>query len=143
MRNTWKKTAAFLLAFTLAAAPLSQTGVKGGLFGRSGIVAYAAEESESFSTNTSASTYTGDHFKIEVTDKGDGDGFTLNGEGYSPATITALYGETINKIELVRGYYAGEPHVLSDTAVMSQDDETFTFTNIYKSFYKSTFYFYI
>ena len=41
MRNTWKKTAAFLLAFTLAAVPLSQTGVKGGLFGNIGIVAHA------------------------------------------------------------------------------------------------------
>ena len=42
MRNTWKKTAAFLLAFTLAAVPLSQTGVKGGLFGGAAIVANAA-----------------------------------------------------------------------------------------------------
>ena len=46
MRNTWKKTAAFLLAFTLAAVPLSQTGVKGGLFGKVGIVANAAETKE-------------------------------------------------------------------------------------------------
>lgn len=43
MRNTWKKTAAFLLAFTLVAVPLSQTGVKGGLFSNIGIVASAAE----------------------------------------------------------------------------------------------------
>ncbi|WP_303836993.1 Ig-like domain-containing protein [Ruminococcus flavefaciens] len=41
MRNTWKKTAAFLLAFTLAAVPLSQTGAKDGLFGGRSIVAHA------------------------------------------------------------------------------------------------------
>ena len=43
MRNTWKKTAAFLLAFTLAAVPLSQTGAKDGLFGGRSIVAHAEE----------------------------------------------------------------------------------------------------
>ena len=42
MRNSWKKTAAFVLAFTLVAAPLTQTGSKGGLFGATGIVAHAA-----------------------------------------------------------------------------------------------------
>ena len=41
MRNSWKKTAAFLLAFTLAAVPLSQTGAKDGLFGGRSIVAHA------------------------------------------------------------------------------------------------------
>ncbi|WP_024860509.1 Ig-like domain-containing protein [Ruminococcus flavefaciens] len=44
MRNTWKKTAAFLLAFTLAAVPLSQTGAKDGLFGGRSIVAHAISD---------------------------------------------------------------------------------------------------
>ncbi|WP_303797693.1 hypothetical protein [Ruminococcus flavefaciens] len=46
MKNSWKKTAAFVLAFTLVAAPLTQTAGKGGLFGGSAITAKAAEYSE-------------------------------------------------------------------------------------------------
>ena len=46
MRNSWKKTAAFVLALTLVAAPLTQAG-KGGLFGGSAITAKAAPPSES------------------------------------------------------------------------------------------------
>ncbi|MBR3667269.1 MAG: Ig-like domain-containing protein [Ruminococcus sp.] len=46
MKNSWKKTAAFVLAFTLVAAPLTQAG-KGGLFGGSAITAKAAPPSES------------------------------------------------------------------------------------------------
>jgi len=46
MRNSWKKTAAFVLAFTLVAAPLTQTAGKGGLFGGSAITAKAADYSE-------------------------------------------------------------------------------------------------
>uniref|UniRef100_UPI0025CB8FB5 Ig-like domain-containing protein n=1 Tax=uncultured Ruminococcus sp. TaxID=165186 RepID=UPI0025CB8FB5 len=42
MKNSWKKTAAFVLAFTLVAAPLTQTAGKGGLFGGSAITAKAA-----------------------------------------------------------------------------------------------------
>ena len=45
MKNSWKKTAAFVLAFTLVAAPLTQAG-KGGLFGGSAITAKAADYSE-------------------------------------------------------------------------------------------------
>ena len=41
MRNSWKKTAAFVLAFTLVAAPLTQTGSKGGLFRSTLMSAYA------------------------------------------------------------------------------------------------------
>ena len=47
MRNSWKKTAAFVLAFTLVAAPLTQTAGKGGVFGGSAITAKAAPPSES------------------------------------------------------------------------------------------------
>ena len=42
MRNSWKKTAAFVLAFTLVAAPLTQTAGKGGLFGGTAITTKAA-----------------------------------------------------------------------------------------------------
>ena len=99
------------------------------------VVASAAEESESFSTNTAARTYTGDHFKIDVTEEGDKDGFILSNDGDWSATITALYGETINKIELVRGYdadnYLGIPHVSSANATVTDNgNNTFTITNI-------------
>ena len=141
MRNTWKKTAAFLLAFTLAAVPLSQTGAKDGLFGRSSIVAYAAEESETFNTDYyyeddeddsygEPYTYTGTHFKIDVTYSGDEDGFFLYSNGQHRATITALNGENITKIEVVRGYYDGQPSVSSSAAVKYINGDTFTFTNI-------------
>ena len=43
MRNSWKKTATFVLAFTLVAAPMTQTAGKSGLLGSSGIVAHAEE----------------------------------------------------------------------------------------------------
>lgn len=46
MKNSWKKTAAFVLAFTLVSAPLTQTAGKGGLFGGSAITAKAAPPSE-------------------------------------------------------------------------------------------------
>jgi energy-converting hydrogenase Eha subunit G len=59
MRHTWKKTAAFLLAFTLVTSPLAQAGFKGGMFGGSGIVAYAAERTETIS-------FTGD---LDITEK--------------------------------------------------------------------------
>ena len=43
MKNSWKKTAAFVLAFTLVAAPLTQTGEKSKLFSKTSITAYAAD----------------------------------------------------------------------------------------------------
>ena len=64
--------------------------------------AWADELSESFTTNTEASVYTGEHFKITPENKGDGDGFALNSGYY--ATIEALNGETITKVELTRGF---------------------------------------
>ena len=130
MRNSWKRVTVGLLALALVAGVAPANVGTGGLFGGAAIVAYAAEESESFSTNTKASTYTGDHFKIEVTNVGDKDGFRLSSDGTYSATITALNGEVITKIELVRSYYDGEPHVSSESAVKSVSDETFTFTNI-------------
>ena len=52
MRNSWKKTAAFVLAFTLVAAPLTQTAGKGGLFGGSAITASAEQQEELLTTIT-------------------------------------------------------------------------------------------
>ena len=65
--------------------------------------AWADESSESFTTNSGASSYTGEHFKISLDDKGDGDGFYLS-EDYN-ASIEALNGEIITKVEFTVGYY--------------------------------------
>ena len=43
MKHTWKKTAAFIMALMLVAAPLTQTGGKSGLFSKTSITAYAAD----------------------------------------------------------------------------------------------------
>ena len=66
MRNSWKKTAAFVLAFTLVAAPLTQTAGKGGLLGSSGIVAHA-EEIYTTGSVDSSSLQVGDIVKKGVT----------------------------------------------------------------------------
>ena len=65
--------------------------------------AWADELSESFTTNTGASVYTGEHFKITPQEPGDVDGFALSSVLY--ATIESLNGETITKVELTKGYY--------------------------------------
>ena len=65
--------------------------------------AWADESSESFTTNSGASSYTGEHFKISLDDEGDGDGFFLSESDY--ARIEALNGEIITKVEFTRGYY--------------------------------------
>ena len=65
--------------------------------------AWADELSESFTTNTRASVYTGEHFKITVGDVGDGGGFYLSDT--KKATIEALNGEIINKVEFTKGFY--------------------------------------
>ncbi|MBR2087570.1 MAG: InlB B-repeat-containing protein, partial [Oscillospiraceae bacterium] len=127
----WKRTAAGILAVCLVFGSVPMTGIGGGgLFSRTAITARATEDSETFDTNTYDSTYTGTHFKIDVTDIGDSDGFDLNSDGSETATITALNNENITKIELVRGFNTGEPSVSSVTAVKSKDGETFTFSNI-------------
>ena len=66
--------------------------------------AWADELSESFTTNTGATVYTGEHFKITVDAEGDGDGFTLRQTPPKNATIEALNGETITKVEFTRGW---------------------------------------
>ena len=73
--------------------------------GMSFLTAKAAEESESFTTNTEQSVYTGSHFTISVDDAGDGDGFFMNSAGSDKAIIAARNGEIITKVELTRGYY--------------------------------------
>ena len=65
--------------------------------------AWADDSSESFTTNSGAFSYTGEHFKISVDNKGDGDGFFLSESAY--ARIEALNGEIITKVEFTRGYY--------------------------------------
>ena len=61
--------------------------------------AWADDLSESFTTNTGASVYTGEHFKITPYALGVGgnDGFCI--EYNFPATIEALNGEKITKVE--------------------------------------------
>ena len=67
------------------------------------LTAYAAEESESFTTNKSLKTYTGEHFTITCTYEADGDGFFLDTR--NSATISAKNGEIITKVEFTKGYY--------------------------------------
>ena len=57
MKNSWKKTAAFVLALTLVAAPLTQTAGKGGLFGGSAITAHAAGGTEVTQANVICQQY--------------------------------------------------------------------------------------
>ena len=65
--------------------------------------AWADESSESFTTNSGAFSYTGEHFQISLDNKGDGDGFFLSESAY--ARIEALNGEIITKVEFTQGYY--------------------------------------
>ena len=65
--------------------------------------AWADDLNESFTTNSGASSYTGEHFRISLDDEGDGDGFFLSESAY--ARIEALNGEIITKVEFTRGYY--------------------------------------
>lgn len=57
MRHTWKKTAAFIVALMLVAAPLTQAGSKGGLFGGTAITAYAAGGTEVTQANVICQQY--------------------------------------------------------------------------------------
>lgn len=66
--------------------------------------AWADESSESFTTNSEAGSYTGEHFKISVDNVGDEDGFFLSGDSY--ARIEALNGEIITKVEFTQGCYS-------------------------------------
>ena len=64
--------------------------------------AWAEELSESFTTNTSSWVYTGEHFKITPQYCGDKDGILLLPQ--CSATIEALNGEIITKVEFTKGY---------------------------------------
>ena len=97
--------------------------------------AWADELSESFTTNHEVSVYTGEHFKITVGDKGSGKGFYLAENKY--ATIEALNGEIITKVELTKGYYyinnfyceVGTTNISGDVATVSGVNNTsLTFT---------------
>ena len=97
------------------------------------LTAYAANQSETLDTNAGtdgAHTYTGTHFKVEVNYDMDTDGFCVSYNGDSYGIVSALNGETITKLVIVRGYYDGEPALSSATAVKSADGDTFTFTNV-------------
>jgi len=129
MRKSWKKTAAFVLSLTLIGAPLTQAGSKGGLFGGAAIVASAAEQSETFDTNTEQDTYSGTNVTVMTPGAySDNDGFYIKTD--LNATITVAEGYQINKLELVRGCFSGTPVISSTTAVMTQNGQTFTFTNV-------------
>lgn len=93
---------------------------------------------ETLDTNKKISEYIGNNIKITVTDTGDKDGFTVNQRGSMYGTISAMYGATIDKIVVVRGYYNGTPIVDSPTATRSANGSTFTFTNINASSVKLT-----
>jgi hypothetical protein len=68
--------------------------------------AWADDLSESFTTNTEATVYTGEHFKITPINTGDSNGFYLYEKASNNiATIEALNGETITKVEFTAGYY--------------------------------------
>ena len=60
-------------------------------------------EPETLATNTKAPEYTGTNVKITVDDAGDEDGFELVENG-ATATIEALNGTKIDKIEVTEGY---------------------------------------
>ena len=79
--------------------------------------AWADDLSESFTTNTGASAYTGEHFKItpHTMGVGDSDGFCIYYD--FPATIEALNGETITKVEFTT----------NDTEGLLSDDGTVTY----------------
>ena len=92
--------------------------------------AWADELSESFTTNHEVSVYTGEHFKITVGDVGSGKGFYLAENKY--ATIEALNGEIITKVELTKGYYyinnfyceVGTTNISGDVATVSGVNQT-------------------
>ena len=75
--------------------------------------AWAEDLSESFTTNTSASVYTGEHFTITGS-QCDGDGFYLSKANSRTVTITSKNGEVITMIEMT--YTWGLQHSASTSA---------------------------
>ena len=96
------------------------------------VTASADDLYESFTTNTGASTYTGEHFTISVNDVGDWDGLFLWSREGKTATISAKNGETITKLEATRGYYNVNDITCSD-GTKSVSGDVATFTNVNKS----------
>ena len=88
---------------------------------------------ETMDTNTRAMVYQGSHFKVNVEDKGDDDGFFLmDGSRPKKAYINALSDEVIAKIELIIGYYSAEA-VNCSAGTKKVKDSTTTFTNVNQS----------
>ena len=134
----WKKVAAFVLALALVVGNLPANVGGGGLFGGTAIVASAEEQCETLDTNNSQYTYSGTNVTVTPESPGDDDGFMLSKWVYEnpedstedSATITVAEDYKITKLELVRGFYDGTPVISSDTAEMTQNGETFIFTNV-------------
>ena len=80
-----------------------------GLMPGMSLTALAETESEEFTTNTGAGTYTGTHIKITGTAGLDGDGDRINKS--NPWTIQGLNGETITRVDMTIGSYGGQDRV--------------------------------
>ena len=82
--------------------------------------AWADDLSESFTTNTGASAYTGQHFKITPHAQGVGGSYGVCIFYDYPATIEALNGETITKVEFTITD-------IDDVEYLRSDDGTVTY----------------
>ena len=101
------------------------------------LTAYAEDESESFTTNTCAGTYTGKNIQITGTRKQDSYGDST----YTPWTISSLHGEIhgeiIKRIDMTIGFYGGQGRVNSHSSdhgelanVDDRNDGGFSFINV-------------
>ncbi|MBR3570583.1 MAG: hypothetical protein IKN96_07290, partial [Oscillibacter sp.] len=90
---------------------------------------YVLVKSETFVTTEGSGAYTGTHFKIECEDGGDSDGFFLGNNDAKKATISALNGEKIAKLELTRGWYSAEA-TYATAGERTIDGNTITFTGV-------------
>ena len=136
-QRTWKKTAAFVLAFTLVAAPLTQAGSKGGLFGGTSITAYADETATISKTvswdademeNSGESSFSKDGVTVEE----DGDAHSDNyfwEDGKN--TFKADRGK-ITKIEIVCNSYCDEIVGWTKEVVEKFQPDPYTWVTIYK-----------
>ena len=126
MKCTWKKILAFICAFTFLAVTMSSNAEQFKEYEMK--VVHAEDESETFTTNTENTTYSGTHFKIDVTDEGDSDGFFLSADCNFNATITSLDGSVITRIDVTRGCYDGRP--AADKGTMSASGDLFSITGV-------------
>ena len=113
MKYTWKKTAAFVLAFTLVAAPLTQTAGKDGLFGGSAITAKAADYSEGDDASI-FSISVGDTFNVGSTITRNNSAGVLQEiyvddycvfKYYGPGTYTVNENLTLTAVDGVKYYF--------------------------------------